>query len=96
MRKLGFILLVLLLAGALAYSQRGKIAERIMSRGIEMAMTTDTLAELGEGLHMTVCGAEHTGNKVMAKITDDTLSQDGTSFSLPPNSKEIIRTREKI
>ena len=25
-----------------------------------------------------------------------TLSQDGTSFTLPPNSKDIIQTREKI
>jgi hypothetical protein len=25
-----------------------------------------------------------------------TLSQDGTSFTLPPNSKEIIQTQEKI
>jgi ribonuclease Z len=93
-------------------------------------------------------GAEKSGNKIMAKITDDilnyhatpveaaeiardagvgelvyyhvvpplifpgaesawlegvdevfknyTLSQDGTAFTLPPNSKDIIRTKEKM
>lgn len=57
MRKLTIALLVLVLAGALAYSQRATIAKRIMSRGIEMAMAQDTLGELGDGLHMTICGA---------------------------------------
>lgn len=57
MRKPVITLMVLLLAGALVYSQRGNIGERIMSRGVEMTMGTDTLAELGEGLHMAVCGA---------------------------------------
>jgi ribonuclease Z len=57
MRKLAIIAVVLLIIAALAYSQRANIAKRIMSQGVEMAMGADTLAELGDGLHITVCGA---------------------------------------
>ena len=57
MRKLTIALVLLLVVTALAYSQRATIPRRIMSRGVETVMATDTLAELGEGLHMAVCGA---------------------------------------
>ena len=57
MRKLTITLIVLLVAAALAYSQRGKIGQRIMSQGVDMAMNAETLAELGDGLHLTICGA---------------------------------------
>ena len=57
MRKFTIILLALLLVAALAYLQRGTIAQRIMSRGVDMVMNTDTLAELGDGLHLAICGA---------------------------------------
>ena len=57
MRKLTITLVVLLALAVLAYSQRTTIAKRIMSRGVDMVMGTDTLAELGEGLHVAICGA---------------------------------------
>ncbi len=57
MRKLTITLLVIALAATLAYSQRATIAKRIMTRGIDHTMSTDTLAGLGEGLHLTICGA---------------------------------------
>jgi ribonuclease Z len=57
MRKSTITLVLLLVVAALAYSQRSSIAQRIMSRGVDMAMNTDTLAELGDGLHLAICGA---------------------------------------
>lgn len=57
MRKLSIILIILLAVTALTYSQRGTIAKRIMARGVDMVMGTDTLAELGDGLHVAICGA---------------------------------------
>ena len=57
MKKLSIVVAVLLVIAALAYSQRGTIAKRIMSRGVDMVMGADTLAELGDGLHVTICGA---------------------------------------
>ena len=116
MKKLSIVVAVLLVIAAFAYSQRGTIAKRIMSRGVDMVMGTDTLAELGDGLHVTICGAGM-GHLVYYHVvpplvfpgaesawlggvdevfTNYTLSRDGTSFTLPPNSKEIIRTKDKI
>jgi len=57
MRKLTITLLVLLVLAALAYSQRATIAKRVMARGVDTIMGTDTLAELGDGLHVAICGA---------------------------------------
>ena len=57
MKKSHLAIIVLLVLVALGYSQRGRIAQRIMARGIEAAMSTDTLAELGAGLHVALCGA---------------------------------------
>ncbi len=57
MRKLMIIMTALLVLAGLVYSQRGVIGKRIMSQGVDMAMQNDTLAELGEGLHVAVCGA---------------------------------------
>ena len=57
MRKLTVTLVVILVVAALAYSQRTTIAKRIMGRGVEAVMAQDTLGELGDGLHMTICGA---------------------------------------
>lgn len=57
MRKLTITALVILVVALLAYTQRSAIAKRIMSRGLETVMSNDTLAELGDGLHMAICGA---------------------------------------
>jgi len=57
MRKLTITLLVIVVLALLAYSQRATIAKRIMSRGVEVVMANDTLAELGDGLHLAICGA---------------------------------------
>jgi ribonuclease Z len=57
MKKRYLISIAFLIIAIIAYSQRGPIAERIMAKGIEVAMSTDTLGELGEGLHMALCGA---------------------------------------
>lgn len=47
----------LLILSGLIYSQRADVAKAIMSRGAETAMAQNTIAELGPGLHMTICGA---------------------------------------
>jgi ribonuclease Z len=57
MRKLTITVLVIVVLALLAYSQRADIAKRIMSRGVEVAMANNTLAELGDGLHLAICGA---------------------------------------
>jgi ribonuclease Z len=57
MKKRYLLAAVLLILALLVYSLRGPIAERILARGIEAAMSTDTLADLGEGLHLVLCGA---------------------------------------
>jgi ribonuclease Z len=56
MKKL-VILLVIAVVGIGAYSQRAKIAMRVLDKGIERAITADTIAELGDGLHVALCGA---------------------------------------
>lgn len=57
MKKSVIVLLVLAVIGVIAYSQRATIAMRIMTRGAEMAMTSDATAELEDGLHVALCGA---------------------------------------
>lgn len=57
MRKLGITVVALLVVTAFIYTQRAGIAKAIMSRGAETAMGQNTIAELGPGLHMTICGA---------------------------------------
>jgi ribonuclease Z len=57
MRKLTITVLVIVVLALLAYSQRADIAKRIMSRGVEAVMANDTLVELGDGLHLAICGA---------------------------------------
>lgn len=51
------ILAVLAIIAVLIYSQRGSIAEKIMARGAEMAMSSDTTDDLDDGLHVVLCGA---------------------------------------
>ncbi|TFU03042.1 MBL fold metallo-hydrolase [Polymorphobacter arshaanensis] len=44
-------------AGAVAYSQRGAIAQRMFVRGVTAAMATDPIKQLPDGLHVILCGA---------------------------------------
>jgi len=57
MNKRLILVIVLMLASLLVYTQRGTIATRIAAAGIERVMSADTIAALGEGLHVTLCGA---------------------------------------
>jgi len=57
MKKRYLFTIALLLILTIVYSQRASIAKRIMAKGIEAAMSTDTLTDLGEGLHVALCGA---------------------------------------
>jgi ribonuclease Z len=50
-------LAVIAIIAVVAYSQRATLSMRIMARGMEVAMNTDPLAELEDGLHVTLCGA---------------------------------------
>jgi ribonuclease Z len=56
MKKFALILFLLAL-GLLAYQQRGAIALRIAPVAIEAAMSGDRLEELGDGMHLVLCGA---------------------------------------
>jgi ribonuclease Z len=56
-KKLKILAIALVVAAAIAYTQRVTIVERIMATGIESVMSTDVIAELGEGLHVAICGA---------------------------------------
>ena len=51
------IIVVIALVGVLAYSQRVTLAEKIMAKGLRTRMAADALAELPDGLHLTLCGA---------------------------------------
>src|SRR5690606_16961521 len=56
--KRSLVLLVAITAIALiAYNQRAGIAARLMERGLEARLAADRVAELGDGLHLALCGA---------------------------------------
>ncbi len=57
MKKLLISLAVITLTGALIYNQRGAIAMRVMSIGLEAVMTASTATDLQDGLHVALCGA---------------------------------------
>jgi len=57
MKKSHIVIGVVLLLAVVAYLQRANIALKVLPRAIETAMTTDTIAELGDGLHVALCGA---------------------------------------
>jgi len=57
MKKSAIVLLVVAGVGIFVYSQRAEIAERLMSKGLETAMSTDATAALADGLHVALCGA---------------------------------------
>jgi ribonuclease Z len=58
MKRLFYLLLLLAIIVAIpAYLKRGDIARRVTERGILSAMLANPLVELGDGLHVTLCGA---------------------------------------
>lgn len=57
MKKVLTISIALAVILALAYSQRAKIATRIMDRGLESRMGADAASGLEDGLHLALCGA---------------------------------------
>jgi ribonuclease Z len=57
MKKRHIILGLIVLAAVLIYSQRASIALKIMPRAMENVMNSKVIEDLGEGLHVTLCGA---------------------------------------
>jgi ribonuclease Z len=57
MRKSVIALIVVVVIGAIVYGQRANIAMRIVAKGAEVAMTSDSTADLEDGLHLVLCGA---------------------------------------
>lgn len=57
MRKFLITLGVIAVASILIYSQRATLVERLLERGMPARMGADRMAELGDGLHMVLCGA---------------------------------------
>jgi len=51
------VIAVVALVVIAAYSQRSEISQRILARGAEMAMTANWVAELDDGIHVSLCGA---------------------------------------
>jgi ribonuclease Z len=52
MKKSVVALAAVVVIGAVVYSQRANIAMRIMAKGAEIALSTDTIANLEDGLHL--------------------------------------------
>lgn len=57
MKKTAIAIGIVLLALLVVYLQRGNIAQKILPTAIEAALSADTIAELGDGLHVALCGA---------------------------------------
>ncbi len=57
MKKSLVLGLIIALLGVVMYSQRGDIAMTIFPRALETMMTRDKIEELGDGLHIALCGA---------------------------------------
>jgi ribonuclease Z len=57
MKRLGIVAGVLLVLALVGYSMRATIAQRIMRNAISGMMAADPLAELADGIHVTLCGA---------------------------------------
>lgn len=57
MKKLAITAAVLAVVIIAAYGQRGSIAARLMERGLESRMGANVVAELEDGLHLSLCGA---------------------------------------
>ncbi len=57
MKKTGIAIAVIAVFLVLAYSQRDAIVGRVMPNAIETRMAADRIADLGDGLHLGLCGA---------------------------------------
>ena len=57
MKKFIIALIVIALLGVVVYSQRARIAERIMIVGLETRMGSNIIDTFEDGLHLTLCGA---------------------------------------
>jgi len=57
MKKSTLVLAGITIVAVLLYSQRAVVIERLMARGLEARMSTNTLNELEDGLHLALCGA---------------------------------------
>jgi len=56
-RVIAGIAALAVVAGAIAYNQRGAIAQRLFVRGINTALASDPVAALPDGLHIILCGS---------------------------------------
>ena len=57
MKKLIIALIIIALLGVAVYSQRARIAERIMIVGLDARMGSNIIDTFEDGLHLTLCGA---------------------------------------
>ena len=57
MKKIAIILGIFVVLAVVVYTQRAGIATRVMERGLETRMNVDTAKDLGDGLHLALCGA---------------------------------------
>jgi len=57
MKRLGILLTAVALTAVVAYSFRGAIAMRVMRTALPRMMAADPIAELPDGIHVTLCGA---------------------------------------
>ena len=57
MKKSTLVLAGITILAILVYSQRAMLIERLMARGLEARLSTNTLEELEDGLHLALCGA---------------------------------------
>lgn len=57
MKKLPIIFAAILVVIVVVYSQRAIIAGKLMEKGLEVAMGSDLVGDLEDGLHLALCGA---------------------------------------
>jgi ribonuclease Z len=57
MKKFLVAILVIVVIGLVAYSQRASIAARLMERGLETRLLANIVDEFEDGLHLALCGA---------------------------------------
>ena len=57
MKKFLVAILVIVVLGLVAYSQRASIAARLMERGLETRLLANIVDEFEDGLHLALCGA---------------------------------------
>lgn len=57
MKRLLVVVLIACSLMALGYHQRAKFAERLLAKGLPGRLSANTVADLEDGLHITLCGA---------------------------------------